>query len=224
MSKKPFLWVAACCIGISLLGGGRAAARNAQWQAQADEQGSLQVVVVAAASSGFKAKLSLWEKQGGRWIRTLGEAPAVIGREGMGKQKEGDGKTPEGLFKLGKAFGSSVKPPGLKMPYAITDSSDYWIDDPESRDYNRWIRSEGDPSRLWNSFERLKQPLYRYAMVIEYNTHPVVAGKGSAIFLHLWRSSSKPTAGCVAISESTMLKLMGRLDSAREPMIFMSNR
>lgn len=103
MSKKPFLWVAACCIGISLLGGGRAAARNAQWQAQADEQGSLQVVVVAAASSGFKAKLSLWEKQGGRWIRTLGEAPAVIGREGMGKQKEGTAKLP-------KACSSWAKP------------------------------------------------------------------------------------------------------------------
>lgn len=105
-------------------------------------------------------------------------------------------------------------------PYTKTDGSDFWVDDPASPDYNRWIRSETGPKAEWASFERLRQPLYRYAVVIGYNEQPVVPGKGSAIFLHLWRGADQPTAGCVALSESALLKLLARLDAARKPVIF----
>ncbi|MGN7455685.1 L,D-transpeptidase family protein [Paenibacillus pasadenensis] len=205
-----------------LAGGGTAqAAASAGWKAQAEKQGSSQVVVIdAAGPDSFRASFSFYERQDGKWLRTLGKAPAVVGRSGIGKMKEGDGRTPSGLYPLGKAFGSAGKPPGLRLPYTKTDGSDFWVDDPASPDYNRWIRSETGPKAEWASFERLRQPLYRYAVVIGYNEQPVVPGKGSAIFLHLWRGADQPTAGCVALSESALLKLLARLDAARKPVIF----
>jgi len=56
-------------------------------------------------------------------------------------------------------------------------------------------------------------------MVIEYNTENPVAGKGSAIFLHIWRDENSPTAGCTAVSEENIVKLMKWLDPSLSPLI-----
>jgi L,D-peptidoglycan transpeptidase YkuD (ErfK/YbiS/YcfS/YnhG family) len=60
------------------------------------------------------------------------------------------------------------------------------------------------------SFEHLKLNSidYKYCMVIEYNTNPVVKGKGSAIFFHVANEKYAPTAGCVAIAENDMLQFL----------------
>ena len=76
------------------------------------------------------------------------------------------------------------------------------------RRFNRWVKGA-----LPNcSCERLLRPdgLYRYGLVIEYNTSPVIAGKGSAIFVHIWQPG-QPTAGCVAMAEGDLLQLLGWL-------------
>ena len=108
------------------------------------------------------------------------------------------------------------------MPFVISTSEDKWIDDPESADYNRHVRGETSAK----SYENLKltSDAYKYCMVIEYNTDPVVKGKGSAIFFHLRESDMGTTAGCVAISESDMLKILKGLDPAKNPMIVMGDR
>jgi L,D-peptidoglycan transpeptidase YkuD (ErfK/YbiS/YcfS/YnhG family) len=63
--------------------------------------------------------------------------------------------------------------------------------------------------------------LYKYGIVIEYNTSPVIKGNGSAIFLHIWKGESVPTAGCVAVSEENILKILQWLDPAASPLIIM---
>ena len=42
--------------------------------------------------------------------------------------------------------------------------------------------------------------------MVEYNTHPVVPGKGSAIFLNL--SDGHSTAGDIAVPEEDMLRFL----------------
>jgi L,D-peptidoglycan transpeptidase YkuD (ErfK/YbiS/YcfS/YnhG family) len=76
-----------------------------------------------------------------------------------------------------------------------------------------------------NSFERLKRDddLYKYTIVIEYNTRPIVAGDGSAIFVHVWRSAESPTAGCVALSERNVKRLLKWLDVSKQPVIVLEN-
>ncbi|ULO10430.1 L,D-transpeptidase family protein [Paenibacillus sp. 19GGS1-52] len=149
----------------------------------------------------------------------LSAIPVTIGPNGIGKTKEGDGRTPSGVFPLGQAFGTAVKPQGLRLPYIRTTKTDYWVDDRTSVQYNQWVSYSGNPDQRWDSYERLLQPLYKYAIVLRYNDNPIVPGKGSAIFLHVWRAANKPTAGCIAMSESNLLKLMKLLDPASSPAI-----
>ncbi|GGG00820.1 L,D-transpeptidase family protein [Paenibacillus abyssi] len=185
-----------------------------------DHSGSSQVILVKADhTKSFTGRLSLLEKENGNWIASIDNVPVVLGKNGINKQKEGDGKTPTGIFPLGTAFGSTAAPAGIKLAYKRTTKYHYWIDDPSSKDYNKWIHYTKDPLQKWKSFERLYQPLYKYAIVIGYNERPIKKGKGSAIFIHLWRSPEKPTAGCVAMSEQNLLTLLKALDKSKSPRI-----
>ncbi|WP_246021785.1 L,D-transpeptidase family protein [Paenibacillus zeisoli] len=189
-----------------------------------ETSGGQVILVEAASNSSFKGTLSLREKINGEWKTTLGGIPVVLGKNGIGKSRESDGKTPTGTFPIGHAFGTAAKPAGLKLTYALAGRQDYWIDDPASAQYNKWVHYTGNPAARWKSYERLYIPQYKYAVVIRYNDNPIVKGKGSAIFLHIWRSQDKPTAGCVAMSEANLLKVMGRLDPKQAPVITITRR
>ena len=64
--------------------------------------------------------------------------------------------------------------------------------------------------------------LYKIGFVIEYNTESRVSGKGSAIFVHIWRSYNSPTLGCVAMSEKDLAELLEWLDPLKNPVIIIS--
>ncbi|MBS4174230.1 L,D-transpeptidase family protein [Bacillus sp. FJAT-49736] len=165
------------------------------------------------------ATLTRYEKQKGKWVKVGSSMQAVIGKKGAGKTKEGDALTPRGTFLLGTSFGWGTKPSGLKYPFRSVTKNDYWIDDVKSPDYNKWINYKGDPYKRWRSFERLTHPLYKYAVVIRYNDDPIVKGAGSAIFLHIKKSSTRYTLGCIAISEKDLLKVIKWLDTKKKPII-----
>lgn len=189
------------------------------------DAGVTQVVVVAAPEpEKSAATLTLYERRPGklRWDLAMDPVEAVIGRNGLaafGHKQEGDGKTPQGIFKLGPAFGYAPK---IKtgLDYRQATDEDIWIDDSASEQYNTWVIGDTQAQ----SFEKLKRDddLYKYAAVIQYNTDVPVAGAGSAIFLHVWRGPDKPTAGCVAVAEKSLVKLLERLDRKRQPAILIS--
>ena len=93
------------------------------------------------------------------------------------------------------------------MPYTKLRPGDCWVDDPQSRHYNTWVRADA-PDKDWRSAENLAREkiAYAHALVIEYNTRPIVPGAGSAIFLHC--STGRATAGCVSVSENAMKKTL----------------
>jgi L,D-peptidoglycan transpeptidase YkuD (ErfK/YbiS/YcfS/YnhG family) len=80
-----------------------------------------------------------------------------------------------------------------------TTKEDKWIDDVNSPDYNKHITGATDAKSYENLL--LNTYDYKYCSVIEYNTNPVVKGKGSAIFFHLALKPASFTSGCVAIQE-----------------------
>jgi len=139
-------------------------------------------------------------------------------------KKEGDLKTPAGIFRIGTAFGMPDTPPITKLPYKSTTTRDYWIDDVSSPDYNKWVKYNGDPNTRWKSFEKLRITRYKYAFVIEYNMDPIVKGNGSAIFFHIWKGSGISTSGCTAVSESNILKLLGWLNPDKNPIIIQGTK
>lgn len=183
------------------------------------------LLVVGDGPTMFTARLHLIEKRGKVWRNAFPPLEALVGAKGFappGRKKEGDVKTPSGVFALKLTFGYAPDIPS-RMPYRQARKGDIWVDDVLSPDYNRWVRRDETSAA---SFEIMKRPdhQYRYGIVIEYNTDPVVKGAGSAIFFHLRRGEDKPTLGCVALSESNILKVLGWLDPALQPLAVIGTR
>src|SRR5438034_257904 len=61
--------------------------------------------------------------------------------------------------------------------------------------------------------------LYDFIVEIDHNAGPRVAGRGSAVFLHLARPNFSPTAGCVSMTKSSMLRLLRRMGPQTKIMI-----
>ncbi|HLA29368.1 MAG TPA: L,D-transpeptidase family protein [Syntrophales bacterium] len=162
------------------------------------------------------------EKRNGRWQSPFAAVDGVIGRNGFaapGEKREGDGRTPSGIFPLGTVFGYQASFP-TRMPYRQATVDDLWVDDVHADDYNRWV-TRGTTKA--SSFEKMRRDdnLYKLGVVVEYNTNPVVKGYGSAIFFHLWRGKGLATEGCVALSEEDLIKIVRWLDPATGPLVVM---
>ena len=183
-----------------------------------------QVILVKPSKHNIhSALLSFWQQENGQWHKKYSYS-AVIGKNGVaapGMKKEGDGRTPSGTYDLGTAFGYAPSiVSGLK--YQRVGADDFWVDDPASTQYNQWVK--GSPAA--KSFEKLKRDdnLYRLAIVIEYNTNPIIPGAGSAIFMHIWRGYDHFTSGCVALAERNLSRIARYLDKSQKPVIMILER
>lgn len=201
-------------------------------------QASCQAMVVEANhDTDITGTLTCWERSSPRdtW-RPAGPGIAVtLGRTGMvpgnglvswnsGQLKrEGDGKTPVGIFSVDMVFGYATpdKAAFVKLPYLMVEARHFCVDDPESRHYNRIVDSNVVAEKDWISAEEMlrKDGLYLWGIVPGYNTRHVEPGGGSCIFLHLWRSPDSPTEGCTAMEQSDMESLLCWLDPARSPVL-----
>jgi L,D-peptidoglycan transpeptidase YkuD (ErfK/YbiS/YcfS/YnhG family) len=56
-----------------------------------------------------------------------------------------------------------------------------------------------------------KDDLYDYIVELDHNTRPRIAGRGSAVFIHVARPGFAPTAGCVALNINSLRRLLARL-------------
>lgn len=124
----------------------------------------------------------------------------AIGKGGFSNEKkEGDGATPIGLFPLRECLWrpDRMGEPKTGLPLVKIKEDDGWCADPESPAYNRPVKLPYDFSHelLWREDRR-----YDIVVPLGYNDSPVVAGKGSAIFMHVAAEDYSPTEGCVALS------------------------
>ena len=94
------------------------------------------------------------------------------------------------------------------MPVRAIRPEDAWCEDPQSRHYNQPVRLDRD-----HGGDRLRRDdhLYDFIVEIDHNSSPRIAGRGSAVFLHLARENFSPTAGCVSMTKGAMLRLLQRL-------------
>ena len=142
---------------------------------------------------------------GGRTI------PVALGRGGIrANKREGDGGTPKGTFHPRKLWWRADRHPQPRtfLPVRAITPADAWCEDPNDRHYNRPVRLDRD-----SRGDRLKREdhLYDFIVEIDHNSSPRIAGRGSAVFLHLARDNFGPTAGCVSMTKSAMLHLLQRL-------------
>lgn len=138
--------------------------------------------------------------------------PVALGRGGLkANKREGDGGTPLGTFRPLRLWWRKDRHirPRTALPVRAIGQHDGWCEDPASRHYNQPIRlaAESNADRLMRA-----DHLYDFIVEIDQNTRPRIAGRGSAVFLHLARPGFAPTAGCIAMTRTSMLRLLAQLD------------
>lgn len=140
------------------------------------------------------------------------EFACVLGRSGIVQPKhEGDGGTPAGTYPLREVRyrADRLVRPVTGLPVFETKPDDGWCDEPSDAAYNRLVRMpyKSDAEAMWR-----QDHAYDLLAVIGYNDAPVVAGAGSAIFLHVMRTGTDgaplPTAGCIALRMPDLLDVL----------------
>ena len=171
------------------------------------------VLVTAETMNDTAATMRLYERTSAAvsW-RALGTAePALIGRGGMGWSPffvqlarrgepikvEGDKRAPAGIYKIGRSFGIVA----LSRPNYLQVTPDtICVHDLSSPAYNTIAsRARLGPAVSAENMSRAL-PMYRRGLLVDY---PTDARKraGSCIFIHVWRSPTTGTAGCVSMPE-----------------------
>jgi L,D-peptidoglycan transpeptidase YkuD (ErfK/YbiS/YcfS/YnhG family) len=147
----------------------------------------------------------------GRLLAGAMSVPVALGRSGIkANKREGDGSTPRGSFRPVRLWwrADRMMRPRTLLPIRRIGPHDAWCEDPADRRYNRAVcRSANEPG------DRLRRSDHLYDLIVEidHNTRPRIAGRGSAVFLHLARPAYGPTAGCVAFSRRDLRLLVSRL-------------
>jgi L,D-peptidoglycan transpeptidase YkuD (ErfK/YbiS/YcfS/YnhG family) len=184
---------------------------------------SQQVLIIASDNpSSSVAVVYPFSRLRGQWDLVFKPINAVIGRNGFalpGEKREGDGKTPSGIYPLEFAFGYATTIL-TKMAYRQATEKDVWVDDANSIDYNTWARKGETIAASYEEMRR-RDNLYKIGIVIGYNTSPVVKGSGSAIFFHVWTGPGTPTAGCIAMAEADLMAILDWLDPSQKPLVVM---
>jgi len=193
------------------------------------------IVVTTPDWNSSSGTLQRYERNHKRWKPVGDSIPVVIGTSGMGwaseflpkdqapdgpVKKEGDGRSPAGVFKIGAAFGyDDVKPDWLKLPYIPLTSATECVDDATSEYYNSVVDRTNVANAGWNSSEKMRQiGAYRWGVIVDQNPERQ-RGAGSCIFLHTWKGLGSSTAGCTAMDQGQLEKVMTWLNPADRPVM-----
>lgn len=236
-------WLATLACAALIAGCAHAPAAQPQRWAQARQL----VLVIVDGWDATHGTLRRYAREDGGWRQQGEAAPVVIGRSGAAwgiglhdmvdaiggeapRKREGDGRSPAGVFAIGDAFGYAAHADtGLR--YAAMDAGDYCIDTSGSPYYNRIVdTAEAGPGIVAQSTEPMRRDLhaggdqrYRLGFVVEHNPGAVPMG-GSCIFAHLWQSPDSTTTGCTAMAPATMDALLRWLDARRRPVFVLLPR
>ena len=193
------------------------------------------LVGLAPNWNSMQGELRLYDRaRGGEWRLRGGGIPVLFGKNGLAwgsglagqgetglRKQERDGRAPAGVFRIGKIYTYDAQlPGGTDFPFHQVTTADAWVDDPGSPDYNRFITIP-DPANPPPWFEKAKMRhndfAYRWLVEIRHNSDPPQAGAGSAIFFHIRRGVTRPTAGCTTMAESDLARVIAWLRSASRP-------
>jgi L,D-peptidoglycan transpeptidase YkuD (ErfK/YbiS/YcfS/YnhG family) len=198
------LGVALCAAGITLVVAPVGAAVVNPWFAPS--VGNATQVVSVVGVGGSDAKLDVYQRTAAGWQPVAAGIPAHIGSAGMTKHSKGGyPATPMGVFTLPYAFGTAPNP-GTALKYVQIGSNHWWDGDPKSSTYNTMqvCQKSQCPFNTAES-ENLEIPQYKHAVVMGVNAART-PGDGAAFFFHT--TDGGPTAGCVAIEDDTLVKII----------------
>ena len=144
----------------------------------------------------------------------------AVGRGGIGdKQAEGDGVTPRGAHDLEMVLyrPDRIPRPRGGAPARAIGLGDVWSDDPMDPAYNSLARA---PHGFGHEALRRSDPMYDLVAVLDWNRREIVRGRGSAIFLHVWRRPRYPTEGCIALARHDLFWVLDRWSADSRVIVF----
>lgn len=198
--------------------------------------GSQQMIVVTTSNwDAVQGDLQRYERDANSKWRKVGEKfQIVVGKKGLGWgeglhdssiykpqqpiKREGDGKSPAGVFKLASIFGVADNPDFLKMPYTKLAETTECVDDVSSKNYNSIVDNK-QVAVDWTSSEKMLSIGERYVwgVTVSHNSAPRQSGKGSCIFLHVWGDAQTGTSGCTAMKKENIETILRWLDNSKNP-------
>jgi L,D-peptidoglycan transpeptidase YkuD (ErfK/YbiS/YcfS/YnhG family) len=188
--------------------------------------GTTQVVTVNR-TSGWHARVVLWEHSARGWRAVKRTAHGAIGYGGLvagTRRRQGTGTTPSGTYRLLGSFGTHTPQHAWHLAYRRIAAGDYWVEDNGSRYYNRYRnRSQGGFRWKLTSGENSSEELtdyprqYELSITTSFNYSAQVRHRGAGIFLHV--NGRGATAGCASATRTFMVAAMKRLDPKRVPLI-----
>jgi len=183
------------------------------------------VVVVSDDWRSQRARMHLF-RLSKSWQSIAGPIDVAIGRSGLAwgrgvhrlarsapaqsdSKREGDGKSPAGIFTLGRVFGDPRYAWDVRLDLPV--SSDLvCIDEPRHPEYNQTLRkaplvldTQGvsyERMYRYTTSSRTGRAQYDLGVEVAHNSPPTLPGHGSCIFLHLWGKPHAATAGCTSMS------------------------
>jgi D-alanyl-D-alanine dipeptidase len=194
------------------------------------EQSHQLLLVTTTNWHTLKGTLQRYQRVNHQWQPIGHSIPVVIGKNGMGWgtafnfdgpiKVEGDNKSPAGIFAIGSAFGFASKNK-TKLDYLPITSTTFCVDDQKSKYYNQVIPDTSKiPDKDWTSGEQMQQvDVYKKGIIVQFNINNKEIGRGSCIFMHIWRNENNGTAGCIAMEETNLSQLLNWLDPVKKPVI-----
>jgi len=197
------------------------------------ENSSQAMVVTVPSWNSVDGTLIRYQRTDGKWQQVGDKIPIVVGKSGLGwdgiieptaaegqpVKKEGDGRSPAGIFRLKEAFGFDPTSPETKMAYMPLTEYTECVDDASSNAYNQVVDLKQIPNPDWNSSEKMRTiDVYQIGLVVDYNSLDIPAA-GSCIFMHIWKGPGHGTAGCTAMEEDKLKDIIGWIDPQRNPLL-----
>jgi len=194
------------------------------------------VVVTTADWNVDHGTLRRFERDDDTWHAIGAPQPVLIGRSGSAwgiglhpthsggpVKREGDGRSPAGVFAIGEAFGYAPTA-RTALPYSPMAASSYCVDVSGSPLYNQIVDTRvvgahavaGATEPMRRDLHENGDQRYRLGFVIEHNPHGVPMS-GSCIFAHLWKSPVDATSGCTAMERATMDAVLAWLRPEADP-------
>lgn len=215
------------------------------WASALPSASSQAVIGIADGWNSSQVQISFVEKENGKWKRVMGPIPGRLGANGLAwglgvhsnpkgvvLKKEGDGRSPAGIFAIGGLWTTqnNVKI-DKRIPVVRVCDRDLWVSDVQSPYYNKHVRLDHSATTAWEKKEMMRLNDYAHSIKLQicHNTAEAkgrpVRGGGSSIFFHIWRrNGAAATAGCTAMAEDNLREIVQRLNPSKHPLYILLPR
>ncbi len=191
------------------------------------------IIGIAPSWDSMNGHLQRFDRTAQGWRAAGAPVPVLFGKSGLAwgrglingttpgpVKMEHDHRAPAGVFRMGTIYTYDQSlPAGANYPFHTVGAGDAWVDDVHSPHYNEHVTVDAKNPPPWFAKQKMRQGdfAYRWLVEIRHNADPPVPGYGSAIFFHIRRGPTRPSAGCTTMAEKDLVELIRWLRASANP-------